>query len=123
MRKIILLAACVTSLSGYPATAQETKPFSATELLTPKVQLSPKDPKYNLPECRSMRTKAQNYSDGTLQESAGSFILGAGMPGGGAAVFAAQMRRREMFNHQVELACMSNPPDRRYLDPAATFGK
>ena len=111
MRKILLVSACAAVLSGHAATAQVT------------VELSPKDPKYNSPACKSMRAKAQAYREGTLQEGAGSFILGAGVPGGGMAVFAAQARKREMLVQQVEKVCMTNPPNRSYLGPGATVGR
>ena len=116
MRKILLVSTCAAVLSSQAALAQ----FWSQEL---KVDLSPKDPKYNSAACKSMRAKAKAYSDGTLTESAGSFVLGAGVPGGGAAVFAAQARKRELVVQQVEKACMTNPPNRAYLDPGATIGR
>jgi hypothetical protein len=111
MRKIVLVAACAVGLSSHAATAQII------------VELSAKDPKFNTPECVSMREKARTYSDGTLAERAGTFIIGAGAPGGGLAVMAGERRKREIVLRDVELACMSNPPNRAYLDPAATIGK
>jgi hypothetical protein len=111
MRKIVLAFACAASLGSHAAKAQIT------------VELSAGDPKFNTPECVSMREKARTYSDGSLQERAGSFILGAGAPGGGLAVMAAGQRKREIFIRDVELACMTNPPKRSHLDPAASVTK
>lgn len=111
MRKTVSLAACAAVFSGHAATAQIT------------VELSAKDPKFNTPECVRMREKARTYSDGTLAERAGTFIIGAGAPGGGLAVMAAEQRKREIVVRDVELACMNHPPNRAYLDPAATIGK
>ena len=54
MRKIMLVAICAASLSSPAAIAQGFN-----------VQLSPKDPKYNSPACRSMREKAKNYKNET----------------------------------------------------------
>jgi hypothetical protein len=108
---MLLVTACAVGLGGHAADAQIT------------VELSAKDPKYNSPACRSMREKARTYSAGTLQERAGSFIIGAGAPGGGLVVMAAERRKREIFTRDVELTCMTNPPNRSYLDPAATVGK
>jgi hypothetical protein len=111
MRKIALLAVSAAAFSGHAATAQIT------------VELSAKDPKFNTPECVRMREKARTYSDGTLAERAGTFIIGAGAPGGGLAVMAAEQRKREIVVRDVEVACMTHPPNRAYLDPAATIGK
>ena len=112
MRKILLAAACATILGGPAATAQQTTP-----------QLSPKDPKYNTAACRSMREKAKNLKDGLFEQDAGSYIVAAIMPGGTVGFTALQHRKREMMNRQVELACMTNPPARPYLDPATTHGR
>jgi hypothetical protein len=111
MRKIMLVAACTVCLSSHAATAQIA------------VELSAKDPKFNTPECVRMREKARTYSDGTLAERAGTFIIGAGAPGGGLAVMAAEQRKRDIVIRDVEVACMSNPPNRAHLDPAATIGR
>jgi hypothetical protein len=109
MRKIVLVFACAAVLAGCERNIKNT------------VQLSPQDPKFNSPECVSVRDK--HYNDGSLEEQAGSFILGAAVPGGGMAATAAEYRKREMVDHEVELACMSNPPNRPLLDPAATIGR
>lgn len=112
MRKILLVAACATILGGPAATAQQTT-----------LQLSPKDPKYNSAACRNMREKAKNLKDGLLEQDAGTYIVAAVAPGGTLGFAALQYRKREMMNRQVELACMTNPPARPYLDPAATIGR
>jgi hypothetical protein len=38
------------------------------------------------------------------------------MPGGTVGFMALQYRKRELFKRDVEQACMTNPPDRSYLD-------
>src|ERR1700754_2902459 len=106
MRKVLLVAACVAVLNGCASNQKNT------------VQLSQTDPKYNTPECVAVRDK--HYDDGTLEEQAGRRILGAAMWGGGFAVTMAQYRKHEYVNREVEQACMSNPPDRSYLDDNAT---
>jgi hypothetical protein len=114
MRKVFLVAAFTTSLGAPAATAED---------LTAQFSLSPQDAKYNSPACRSMREKAKNYNDGIMQQSAGTYAIAAVMPGGTVGFLAMQHRKREIFKAQVEQACMTNPPDRSYLDPAATVTK
>lgn len=115
MRRIVLVAALAACL-GSPAGAQ----IFPNEI---RVDLNTSDPKYNSAECAKMRMIAKNYNNGTLGEQAGSFVLGMGAPGGGFAATMAQYRKREMVQYQVEKACMSNPPDRRYLEPGSTVGR
>ena len=105
MRKILLVAVCAASLSSPAAIAQGFN-----------VQLSPKDPKYNSPACRSMREKAKNYKNGLLDQSPETYIFAGAMPGGTVGFLALQYRKDEMFRRDIEQACMSNPPDRSYLD-------
>ncbi|MEX0751952.1 MAG: hypothetical protein WD073_03385 [Xanthobacteraceae bacterium] len=111
MRKILLLAALTTSL-GVPAAKAED--------LTAQLSLSPKDPKYNSPACRSMREKARNYKGGILQQSPEAYVFAAVAPGGTVGFLALQHRKRELFKAKVEKACMTKPPDRSYLDPAGS---
>src|SRR3954451_12131544 len=110
MRKMLLAAACAACLGAQAAKAEEIV-----------VQLSPSDPKYKSAECLSMRAKAKNYNDGLLQQSTGSYVFAAVMPGGTVGFLALQHRKREMFKRQVEVACMSNPP-KSDLDPSSTIG-
>lgn len=107
MRKILLMAAaaCAASLSSPAAMAQNFQ-----------VQLSPKDPKYNSAACRSMRAKAQNYKNGLLDQSPGTYIIAGAMPGGTVGFLALQNRKDDIFRRNVEQACLTNPPDRSYLD-------
>ena len=86
------------------------------------VDLIPSDPKYNSPECVSMREKAQNY-EGIFQQSPGTYVFTTVMPGGTAGFMAVQLRKREMFKYEVEQACLTNPPKRPYLEPSATSTK
>src|SRR5690348_14958291 len=101
MRKIISAAAFMVTLSAQAAQAESVQ-----------VDLVPSDPKYNTPQCVSMRAKAQNYTDGVMNQSAGSYVIAAVMPGGTVGFMATQMRKREMFKYQVEQACLTNPPKR-----------
>jgi len=114
MRKILLVAAFATTL-GVPAAMAED--------LAAQLSLSPKDPKYNSPACRGMRDKARNYNDGILQQSPGTYIFAAVVPGGTVGFLALQHRKRELFKARVEQACMTNPPDRSYLDPNGSAKK
>jgi hypothetical protein len=88
-----------------------------------KVELSASDPKYNSPACVSMRNEAANYKDGITQQSPGTYIIAAVMPGGTVGFMILQQRKYEMFLHRIEMACMSNPPNRKYLDEGATNAK
>ena len=112
MRKIISATAFAITLGAQAVHAEQVQ-----------VDLLPSDPKYNTPECVSMRAKAQNYTDGVLQQSAGSYVIAAVMPGGTVGFMATQMRKREMFKYQVEQACLTNPPKKPYLEPSATITK
>jgi hypothetical protein len=112
MHKMISAAAFAVILSAQAVRAEQVQ-----------VDLLPSDPKYNTPACVSMRAKAQNYTDGVLQQSAGSYVIAAVMPGGTVGFMATQMRKREMFKYQVEQACLSKPPKRPYLEPSATLSK
>ena len=108
MRKITLLVAAgvyAAALSSPAAMAQEFK-----------VQLSPKDPKYNSSACRSMREKAKSYKNGLFDQSPATYIFAGVMPGGTVGLLALQHRKDELFRRDIEQACMSNPPDRSYLD-------
>ena len=109
MRKIFLVAAFAASLSASTAVAED---------LMAQLSLSPADVKFNTPECVGMRDKARNYKDGLMDQSAGTYIIAAVAPGGTVGFLALQHRKRELFKAQVEQACMTNPPDRSYLDSA-----
>jgi hypothetical protein len=109
MRKILLVAVCAATVAGCETNGKNTVELSAT------------DPKYNSPECLAVRDK--HYDDGTLEERMAKRVVGAAMWGGGMAVTAAEYRKRQMTDREVELACMSNPPDRSYLDSDATQGR
>jgi hypothetical protein len=106
MRKILVAAvfAAGLGLGSQAAQAQIT------------VELSPKDPKFNSAACRGMREKAKNYKNGLLQQDTGTYVFAAVMPGGTIGFLALQNRKDDMFKRQVEQACMTNPPDRSYLD-------
>lgn len=108
MRKILLVAAFTTIL-GVPAAQAED--------ISKEIALSPKDPKYNSAACRSMRQQARNY-DGILQQSPEAYVFAAAMPGGTLGFLALNHKKREFFKARVEQACMTNPPDRSYLDPS-----
>ena len=112
MRTIMSATAFVFTLSLQAAQAESVQ-----------VDLVPSDPKYNTPQCVSMRAKAQNYTDGVLQQSTGSYIIAAVLPGGTVGFMATQMRKREMFKYEVEKACLTHPPKKPYLDPSATLSK
>lgn len=111
MRKILLVAAFATSFGVSAATAED---------ISGEISLLPADPKYNSPACKSMRVQAKNYNDGIMQQSAGTYVIAAVMPGGTVGFLALQHRKREMFKARVEKACMTNPPDRSYLDPSGS---
>ncbi len=108
MRKILLLAVFATTL-GVPAAQAED--------ISKEISLSPKDPKYNSAACRSMREQARNYA-GITQQSPEAYVFAAVAPGGTLGFLAFNHRKREMFKARVEQACMTNPPDRSYLDPS-----
>jgi hypothetical protein len=78
------------------------------------LQLSPTDPKYNTPACVAARNRTY---DG-LGETA---TMALGAVSGMAGTLAE--RRRAMFDRQIELACMSNPPKRPQLEPGWTATK
>lgn len=103
----ILLVVAFASLGASAALAED---------LTAQLSLSPADPNYNSPECRSMLEKARDYKDGLMQQSTGTYIIAAVAPGGTVGFMALQYRKRELFKRDVEQACMTNPPDRSYLD-------
>jgi len=105
MRKILLIAGFAAALGIPSAVAQE---FT--------VELSPKDPKFNSPDCQTMRAKAKSYKNGLMDQSPGTYLFAAVAPGGTVGFLALQHRKDEMFRAQVEQACMTNPPDRSYLD-------
>jgi hypothetical protein len=105
MRKTLLIAALATAVGVPAAMAQEFK-----------IELSPKDPKFNSPECQTMRAKAKSYKNGLMDQSPGTYLFAAVAPGGTVGFLALQYRKDEMFRAQIEQACMSNPPDRSYLD-------
>lgn len=113
MRKILMLAVFATSLGASAAKAED---------ISAQISLLPTDPKYNSPECVSMRTQAKNF-DGILEQSPGVYIFAAVAPGGTVGFLALQHRKREMFKARVEQACMTNPPDRSYLDPSGSAQK
>jgi hypothetical protein len=104
MRRTLLIAVFAAAF-GTAAVAEEFK-----------VELSPKDPKFNSPACQTMRAKAKNYKNGLMDQSPGTYVFAAVAPGGTVGFLALQYRKDEMFRAQVEQACMSNPPDRSYLD-------
>ena len=105
MRRMLLAAACIATLGIPAAVAQEFR-----------VELSPKDAKFNTPECASMRAKAKNYKNGLFDQSPGTYIFAAVAPGGTVGFLALQNRKDDLFRQQIEQACMTNPPDRSYLD-------
>ena len=112
MHKVISAAAFAVILSAQVAKAESVH-----------VDLLPSDPKYNTPQCAAMRAKAQNYTDGVMNQDAGAYVIAAVMPGGTVGFMATQMRKREMFKYRVEQACLTNPPKRPYLEPSATLSK
>jgi hypothetical protein len=112
MRKILLMVACAATVAGCETTPQK-----------PNLALSGVDPKYNSPECRAIRDKP--YDDGTVTENVAAGAMTGVFFGlaGGAAVASAKLRKRELFDHQVELACMTNPPAKPHLDPSVTAAR
>jgi hypothetical protein len=100
-----LAAACIAAL-GIPAAMAEGF----------KVELSPKDPKFNSPECQRMRQQAKVYKNGLFDQSPGTYIIAAVAPGGGIGFLALQNRKDDLFRRDIEQACMTHPPDRSYLD-------
>lgn len=115
MRKTAFITATVIGMAGLGNHAASAQGF--------EVKLSPSDPKYNTAECREMRNQAANWKDGIAQQSPGVYIIAAIAPGGGVGFMALQHRKNEMFLHKIEMACMSNPPNRKYLDEGATVGR
>ena len=115
MRKAVFITMTAIGMAGLGNHAASAQGF--------EVKLSPTDPKYNTAECREMRNQAANWKDGIAQQSPGVYIIAAVAPGGGVGFLALQHRKNEMFIHKVEVACMSNPPNRKYLDEGATSGK
>lgn len=112
MRKIVSMAAVATMVviaNGLPAKAEL------------QVQLSPKDPKYNSPACVSARAKLKNYKNGLFEQDPGTYIIAGVMPGGSVGFLALQAKKDDFVRRDVEQACLSNPPDRSYLDQ--TIGK
>jgi hypothetical protein len=107
LRKILLLAAGAVFAAGLGGHAAKA------EL---QVQLSPKDPKYNSRACVNARVKLKNYKNGLFEQDAGTYIIAGVMPGGTVGFLALQARKDEYVRRDVEQACMSNPPDRSYLD-------
>jgi hypothetical protein len=110
MRRTLLAAALAVTFAA---------PALAVEDLTKEISLSPSDPKYNTAACKSLRVQAKNYNDTIYNQSPGTYAIVAVAPGGTVGFMALQHRKRELFKARVEQACMSNPPDRTYLDPAA----
>ncbi len=108
MRKILLVTAFAATLSVPAAQAED---------ISKEITLSPKDPKYNSAACRGMREKARNY-DGIFQQSPEAYIFAAVAPGGTVGFLAFNHKKREFFKAKVEQACLTNPPDRSYLDPS-----
>jgi hypothetical protein len=114
MRKTTLVVGLAAVLAAPAALAED---------LTKELSLSPKDPKYNSAACKSLRVQARNYNDSIYNQSPGTYAIVAVAPGGTVGFMALQHRKRELFKARVEQACMSNPPDRTYLDPAAPGSK
>jgi hypothetical protein len=118
MRNTALFSLAVLGLAGWGshvANAQFLQqPFT--------VQLQPKDPKYNSTPCQVMRAKMKTYKNGMFEQSPGTYIIAGVMPGGSLGFFAIQQRKDDLFRRDIERACMTNPPDRRYLDPNAPNG-
>jgi hypothetical protein len=104
MRRLFLAAAGIAAL-GIPAAMAEFK-----------VELSAKDPKFKSPECQRMRQQAAVYKNGLFDQSPGTYIIAAVAPGGSIGFLALQNRKDDLFRREVEQACMTNPPDRSYLD-------
>ena len=111
MRRLVLAAACAAALGSQAAKAEEVS-----------IALNPNDAKYNSPECVKMRAEAKNYQDGIFQQSPGTYVFVAVMPGGTAGFMALQHRKLEMFKRRVEVACTTNPPKSLY-DPDASSTK
>jgi hypothetical protein len=105
MRTILLAAVCLASLGTPAAMAQGFQ-----------VELSAKDPKFKSPACVSMREKVKTYKNGLFDQSPGTYIVAGVAPGGTLGFLALQNRKDDMFRRDIEQACLSNPPDRSYLD-------
>lgn len=102
-RSIFLIAMVAAALASASCRRDVGRTFTA--------ELSPTDPKYNSPACSAAR--AETY-DGL---SPGQTVA-LGMVSGMAGTLAE--RRRDMFERRLELACMSNPPERPALEPGFT---
>jgi hypothetical protein len=107
MRKTLLMAALATSFGVPTANAED---------LTAQLSLSPADPKYNSPACGGIRQKAQNFNGNLLQQSPEAYVFAAVAPGGTVGFLALMQRKKDLLKRDVEQACMTNPPDRSYLD-------
>jgi len=114
MRTAVVMAVFVAGLGCHAANAQFQQKFT--------VELAPNDPKYNSPGCRSMREKMKTYKNGLFEQSPGTYVIAGVMPGGTVGFLALQHKKDEFFRRDIERACMTNPPDRRYLDPNAPNG-
>ena len=100
---MMLATACTGCLGGQAVKARE---FT--------LQLSPQDPKYNAPACVAARNRTYDGLSPTATIALGAV---SGIAGSLAE------RRRAMFDRQIELACMSNPPKRPQLEPGWTATK
>lgn len=107
MRKIVSIAAVAAVTAAFNGHAAKA------EL---QVQLSPKDPKYKSAACVSMRAKLKNYKNGLFEQDPGTYIIAGVMPGGSVGFLALQAKKDDFVRRDVEQACMTNPPDRSYLD-------
>ncbi len=113
MRKRIFATVCIAVVLG----ACAAKPQQTA------MQLSTIDPKFNSPECLSIREKALTYNDKVGERMAiglmSGLLLGPfGIPIA-ASADAAQNQEREAFNREIELRCMTNPPPRPQVAAAA----
>ena len=107
------LVACAVGAGGHAAHAQ-----------TVNLQLSAKDPKYNTPACRAARTKVREADGQAGQRRLSGAMAGAlfGAIGGGGYAQAQELRV-DLIKHDAEMKCMTRPPARPYLSPAATHGR
>jgi hypothetical protein len=59
---------------------------------------------------------AKNYKNSLLDQSPGTYIFAGVMPGGTVGFLALQNRKDDLFRRDIEQVCMTNPPERSYLD-------
>lgn len=110
MRQLLLGVAAASALA-FVLSGCAQKPQQTT------MQLSTVDPKFNSPECLSIREKALTYDDKVGERVAIGLVSGLLLGPFGLPIAAsadhAQNQEREAFNREIELRCITNPPPRK----------